>query len=293
MIAIIRNANSGTAPDVEQLELALATAGVTADVLNAPSGAAFGEWIAERAAQYDVLAAAGGDGTVSTVAAAAAKAGKTLAVIPAGTLNHYARDAGIPTELDQALAVIAGGVTRLVDIGTVNGRYFLNNVSLGNYPLMVEARAVLERRGRSRRVAAVMASATTWWRLRNVAARLDVDGRALLRRSPFIVVSNGEYVVSGLSLGSREELAGGALTLYIAPRSGRLGVLSLPVRALAGTLEAHEQFEILRATRITGDLGRHPVHVAIDGEAQVLTSPLEFTIHARALRLMVPKAIEP
>ena len=92
------------------------------------------------------MVAAGGDGTVSAVAAAVARAGKTLAVIPTGTLNHFARDAGIPTELAQAMARAWHGRERAVDVGFVNGRIFLNNVSLGSYPRMVHERDALEQK---------------------------------------------------------------------------------------------------------------------------------------------------
>ena len=240
------------------------------------------------APEYDAFVAAGGDGTVSAVAAAAAKSGKTFAVVPAGTLNHFARDAGIPTQLDQAIAIIRNGVARCIDIGVVNDRFFLNNVSLGNYPRMVDVREALERRGRSRTVATTMAVAKTWWRLRKLTASLSVDERTIARRSPFFVVGNGSYTLSGLSLGKRDTIGDGQLSLYIAPAMGRLGVLTLPVRALMGTLERHEQFETLSARRIIAVFNHPRMNAAIDGEVRELLSPLEFSIRRNALRLLVP-----
>src|SRR5215217_494166 len=96
------------------------------------------------AGSYDVIAAAGGDGTVSTVAAAVARANKTLAVIPTGTLNHFARDAGVPIDLEPAVALLRDGRRRAVDVGMVNDQFFLNNVSIGSYPRMVKERTALE-----------------------------------------------------------------------------------------------------------------------------------------------------
>ena len=128
-IAIVRNPRSGTAVATETLQHALNDAGVTAEILDTPSGPELDGWLDRIANKYDVIAAAGGDGTVSSVAAGVARAGKTLAVIPTGTLNHFALDAGIPTELGQAVALLRTGVQRGVDAGFVNNRFFLNNVS--------------------------------------------------------------------------------------------------------------------------------------------------------------------
>ena len=264
-------------------------AGVTADVLDTPKGPALEAWIDRIAADHDVIAAAGGDGTVSTVAAAVARANKTLAVIPTGTLNHFARDLGIPTELAPAVALLGGGVTRAIDVGFVNDRFFLNNVSIGSYPRMVSARTALERRGWSRRLAGIAAVTTTWWQLRNVAAAITMDGQDMARRSPFIVVGNGSYVLSGFALGQREEISDRQLSLYVAPHLGRLAAISLPMRALLGTLEQYEQFEAHTANQITLTLRDQRVLAGIDGEVRELKSPLRFTVKPGALQVLVPR----
>jgi diacylglycerol kinase family enzyme len=287
-VAVVRNPRSGAAPETAILERALRSAGLTAPVLDAPGGAGFAPWVDQVAGTHDLLVAAGGDGTVSTVASAAAKSRKTLAVIPTGTLNHFARDAGIPVDLDRAAHAIRDGRERALDVGEVNGRLFLNNVSIGNYPRMVHERDALEQRGHSRVVASAIAIARTWWRLRKLTVRFTVDGRELTRRSPFIVIGNGSYALSGLALGRRHEISDGHLSLYVAPPAGRIGVLALPFRALAGTLEHYEQFEAICATRITAVFRQPRVGVAIDGEVLELNSPLEFSVRRQALRVLVP-----
>ena len=287
-IAIVRNPRSGTAVETAALEQALDHSGITADILDIPDGPQLDDWLDRIAPNYDVIAAAGGDGTVSSVAAGVARAGKTLAVIPTGTLNHFAHDAGIPTELGQAVALIRTGEPRGVDAGFVNDRFFLNNVSLGSYPRMVYERTRLERSGRSRRLASAIAVSKTWWRLRSILAYITVDGRDLIRRSPFIVVGNGSYVLSGFALGQREDISSHQLSLYVAPRTGRFGALSIPFRALFGRLERYEQFESTSATEITMSL-RHPrVPAGIDGEVRELESPLRFVVRPGALQVMLP-----
>ena len=291
-IVVVRNPRSGSALDTATLRQAVQGAGVDADIVDLLNGPGFEAWIDRLAGRYAVIAAAGGDGTVSSVAARVARAGKTLAVIPTGTMNHFARDAGIPTGLDAAVALLRTGVPGAIDIGIVNDRHFLNNVSLGSYPRMVDDRTRLERHGRSPRVAAIVAAARTWWRLRTVTAALTVDDRDLIRRSPFIVVGNGRYVLSGFALSRRHQISDHQLSLYVAPRAGRLGALSLPIRALLGTLERYEQFETFHANEITmtliGPVQRR-VLTGIDGEVRELESPLRFAVRPGALQVLLPQ----
>lgn len=287
-IAVVRNPQSGTAPETAALKAALDGAGISANILDMPRDQ-FDQWIDRVADQHDVIAAVGGDGTVSSVAAAVARANKTLAVIPTGTLNHFARDAGIPTELEPAVALLRDGRVRAVDVAFVNDRFFLNNVSIGSYPRMVQARTALEDRGRSRRVAGLVAAATTWWRLRNVTAAIEIEGRDLVRNSPFIVIGNGSYVLSGFSLGSRENLSVNQLSLYVAPRVGRFGAMTIPFRALFGRLERYEQFETISAEHITISIRRRPIPAGIDGEVHELESPLRFVVKPGGLRVLVPQ----
>lgn len=287
-IAIVRNPRAGTAAEPSTLARAIQLVDLHATVADPPPGPAFAPWIRRVAADYDIVVAAGGDGTVSTVAAAVAAAGKTLGIIPTGTLNHFARDLGIPTELDAAAAVIAAGNERGVDAGVINDHVFINNVSIGNYPRMVHEREAIEQRGHSRTVASTLAIARTWWHLRKLTVTLDIDSRREVRRTPFIVVGNGSYVLSGLSLGKRDRISDGKLSLYIAPATGRIGVLSLPFRALMGTLERQEQFETHCASEITMALRQRRVGVAVDGEVHELETPLRLAVRRNVLKVLVP-----
>ena len=242
------------------------------------------------AASYDVIVAAGGDGTVSTVAAAAARAGKTFGVIPSGTLNHFARDTGIPLELDRAVDVLAAGHTRLLDVGVVNDRVFINNASLGAYPRMVWERNRARRRGLPRPIAMTLAVARTWFDLRSLTVRLVVDGREMVRRTPFIFVGNSEYEVVGTEIGRRPTMTDGKLSLYMAPRFGRGDALLLPVHVLFKTLERHERFEALQAMSISIEPSQHRVSAALDGELHTFEAPLKFGVRREALRVILPRS---
>ena len=252
-------------------------------------GAAIGRRAREAAERGDLLVAAGGDGTVGTVAAAAVDAGATFGVIPLGTLNHFARDAGIPLNLDAAVAALAAGHHRRLDVGDVNGRVFVNNSSIGLYPRLVWDREAEQARGRGKWTAFGIALVRTWRRYRTVTVRISFDGREHVRRTPFVVVGNNEYRLNGLHIGARTGFDNGRLSLYVAPYCGRFEILALPFQALAGRLAADVKFESFAATALSVETARRRVNVALDGEVTVMQSPLHYRIRAAALRTVVPE----
>jgi diacylglycerol kinase family enzyme len=288
-MAVVVNPRSGSAPDAVKLDRALRAVSLSAEIRRVPTRRV-DDWVADLARRHDVLVAAGGDGTVSTVAAAAVQAGRTFGVLPAGTLNHFARDVGIPRDLEDAVTVLAAGHTRLFDVGTVNGLVFINNASLGAYPRLVWERARVRRKGLPRLAALTLAVLRTWIHLPNVTVRLSVDGAELIRRSPLVVVGNGEYLVHGTAFGRRATIADGRLWLYVAPHAGRLDMLALPARALLGTLQEHDGFETFQASSISMELPRRRIRVALDGEIRGLVPPLRFELKRHALRVVVPPA---
>lgn len=89
---------------------------------------------------YAAIVVAGGDGSVSAAAGVLAGTGTTLGVLPCGTLNHFARDIGMPGGIEAAVAALVGGVTARVDVGEVSGRVFVNNSSVGIYTAIVADR---------------------------------------------------------------------------------------------------------------------------------------------------------
>jgi len=242
----------------------------------------------QAASRGDVIVAAGGDGRVSAVAGVAVETRATIGVLPMGTLNHFAKDLGLPTDLEQAVAAIAAGHTRDVDVGEVNGRVFVNNSSVGLYPRMVWERNVEQRRGRTKWTAFAIAMMRTWRNYRTITAHLVVEGKAAVVRTPFIFVGNNHYIAEGFQLGGRSRLDEGRLSVYMAPECGRFEILSLPVRALVRKLESAELFVEFPAETLTVDVPSRRVSVALDGEVALSRSPLEYRIRLRALKAMVP-----
>ena len=287
-MSVVLNARSGGAPERDALARALDAAGIEAEILELPDGLDAPPPVARAASAGGVLVAAGGDGTVSAVAAMASAAGRPFGVIPCGTLNHFARDMKIPVALDEAIAVLAAGHTRVIDAGDVNGRLFINNASVGAYPRMVWERNRARRRGLPRPLAMTIAIARTWMSLRTDTVHVTVDGAAIVRRTPFIFVGNSEYEVEGTEIGQRPVMTDGTLSLTMAPKFGRSDALLLPVRVILRTLERHESFETMTASRIVVQTARPRVSVALDGEVRVFDAPLAFTVRRRALTVVAP-----
>lgn len=115
-----------------------------------------------------------------------------------------------------------------------------------------------------------------------------VRSAALHAEVPFVLVGNGEYEVEGTQFGRRPTMAGGTLSLYLTPDSGRFSVLVLPFRALLRTLKRHDKFETYTASTILMNTTGSRIEVALDGEIRNLEPPLRFSIRREALRTIVP-----
>jgi len=232
----------------------------------------------------DAIVAGGGDGTVGSVAAALVGGPIALGVLPLGTLNHFAKDLGLPLELDAAVERIARGQMHRVDVGEVNGRVFVNNSSLGLYPDIVRERERQQRRlGRGKWAALVWASIGALRRFPFLGVRLSIDGRAALRRTPFVFIGNNVYSMQGFTIGERERLDAGCLSLYVAQRAGRLKLLMLALHALFGRLEQGRDFDAMCAAGIDVESKRRRLRVATDGEITMMTPPLRYRTRPASL----------
>lgn len=234
------------------------------------------------------VVAGGGDGTVNAVASTLAGTNTVLGVLPLGTLNHFAKDLGIPLELAGAVRTILTGRVETVDVGEVNGQVFLNNSSLGVYSQLVRGREAEQNRGHNKWVAFAMAAFATLRHPLPLHVHLQLDGaEALARRTPLLFVGNNRYIMDGLRIGRRIRLDAGQLWVCTAPQAGRGQLLCLAVRALAGRLRL-DDLDARNATEFWVETQRRNVEVAWDGEVTTMASPLHYRIRPRALRVMVP-----
>jgi diacylglycerol kinase family enzyme len=294
-IEAIVNAGSGGGNDaalVERLERLLRRDDTEVRIHLADSGEALARLAEDAVARrVDVIVAGGGDGTVGAVAAAVAGTGIALGVLPLGTFNHFAKDLGVPLDLEQAAALVLDGEPGKVDLGEVNGKVFVNNSSLGLYPDIVRDRERQQRRlGRGKWPALLWASLAALRRFPFLNVRLAIDGEPRLFRTAFVFVGNNAYRMEGFAIGERARLDGGRLSLYAAQRHGRFRLLLLSLRALAGRLRQARDFEAVLATEIVVESRHRHLHVATDGEISVMTPPLRYRIRPASLAVLRPAA---
>jgi len=265
--------------------------GMSADIMEVSAGDRLIPTIRKALHKNDeVIIAAGGDGTVSAVAGEMADAGKTMGVLPLGTLNHFAKDVGIPLELDAAVRTLANGRTQPVDVAEVNGRVFVNNSSLGIYPRIVVHRDRQQHQlNRSRWSAFAWATVLAFRRFPFLRLRISVEGQELDRRTAFLFVGNNEYVMSGFGIGGRSHLNSGKLGLYLTQRTGRFGLLRLALRALFGRVSQAKDFDAFTVEEATIESRHKRLLVATDGEVTQMQPPLCYRSRPGALRVIVPK----
>jgi len=290
---VIVNAKSGpdaTDDDGDVVEAAFAAHGIEAQIhVLKPD-----EDIADAVdrlldAGAEAIVAGGGDGTINAVASRLLGREVTLGVLPLGTLNHFARDLGIPFELDAAVKIIADHHVVTTDVGEVDDRIFLNNSSIGLYPRIVTEREDAQRHlGLGKWPALARA---TWHALRHPSsfnAVVCVDGEEIERRTPFIFVGNNCYVLEGFGLGRRACLDDGVLSLNVLRPKSALGFLWLGLRSLLGIGSHAGDFDQFEAEHFEIRAQRGDEEVAIDGEVTRMASPMRYRIRKRALRVFAP-----
>jgi len=240
------------------------------------------------------VVAGGGDGTVNAVAGKLVGTDVALGVLPMGTLNHFAKDAGIPRSLEAAVRNIFTGQITHVDVGDVNGRAFVNNSGVGFYPHFVRQREEQEQHGHVKRVAFVLALRSVVRRYIRLRMKVHMDqAEALEQVTPFLFVGNNRYQTAGLRIGTRSRLDSGQLWVCTAPRTHRQNLVRVALRTLVGR-ETDQDLHTFEAKELWVQSGTARVNVSTDGEVNVIDAPLHYSIRPRALRVVVPvQSIQP
>jgi diacylglycerol kinase family enzyme len=234
---------------------------------------------------------AGGDGTISSAASVLARTSTALAVLPGGTLNHFARDHGIPTDLDEALQVAEHGRVSKLDVGYVNDQLFLNTSSVGAYVRFVETRDRLEGH-LGYWMASVVASIRILRGIRQTRVTLEVEGEKRVYQARLVFVAVGERSLLPPKLGRPVGEPGGALHVVV-PRGRRQARRF--ARAFARTdrgLSVKPRplgFDTALVDRLRLDLPMPVVKVATDGEIKRQRTPLEYRLEREALNVVLPE----
>jgi diacylglycerol kinase family enzyme len=253
---VVNPRSGGGSPSVDELAAEARALGIETHVLEPGDDAAQ----LARTSSADAIGVAGGDGSLAPVAEVALEREAAFVCIPFGTRNHFARDLGLDRNDPIAALRSFGGTERRIDVARADERLFLNNVSLGLY-----ARLVHRREGHRRRRNA-FARLRAWAIVvtRREPLGITIDGRPV--ESRLVLVANNAYALELPSIGARERLDEGKLHLYVPDGDPAERVADrFVVDAAVGRLEA-----------------------AVDGEPDVLRTPIEFRIEPTALRVLVP-----
>jgi diacylglycerol kinase family enzyme len=295
-VRVIVNKGGGTASGDEEEAARIAAAfdahGIKADIrLADPEDLTDAFRDAAEAPGLDAVVAGGGDGTISCAAGKLAGSDRPLGILPLGTLNHLARDVGIPASIEEAAAVIAGGNVTPIDVAEVNGQIFVNNSSVGLYPDMVRLReAQQERIGRGKRLAMLSASLVSLRHFRRHRLWISAPGLETPLRTPLLFVGNNRYQVDLFALGRRERLDEGELCLYAIRALSRAHLFWAGIRGVFGRLDQRRDFVTAYVDEVEISSDRPLLNVSADGETYVMETPLRYRIRPKALKLIVPPA---
>ena len=284
------NPNSGSAEKVSRAKEVLQAQGVRLIVPETATLEEAQEAVRTKCRNVDLIVVAGGDGTLSGLAAEIAESGKPMGILPTGTANDLARTLGLPMEAADAASMIMSGECRSIDLGMVNQRPFLNVASIG-----VSSKVPQLHQGPRKRRLGVFSYPLSLWeayrRSRSFSATIDVDGTSESVRAVQLAVGNGRHYGGGMTVHEEARIDDGTLRLYCIPPGSFWQHLGLMPALRFGALSKTPMAQVYRGKRIRVET-KLPLNINVDGEIADKT-PAVFQTRPGALRVIVPKSGAP
>lgn len=281
-LIVVINQGAGSADQADDVEKQLGVELPQAEVIRCDSGGDIKQALVEAASRAKALGVMGGDGTVNCAAAVALEHDLPLAVVPGGTLNHFAGELGL-CDVSQVIAAVREGNAVEVSVGSATadgkGLYFLNTFALGVYPEIVERR---ERREKALGKWPAMALATARTMRKAQPLEVEVDGS---RRSLWtLFAGNGRYHPEGFVPSWREHLDEDCIDVRLISAERPLSRLRVTLALIAGQLARSAAYEekVVESLKVEGD---EPLTLARDGE--VGDGPSRLTLRAASRKLVV------
>ena len=296
---VLLNANAGTANatgvTAEALEALFRENGMTA-IVDADKDAGMAVRIERAMASgAETIVAAGGDGTITALAASLVGTKHNLAILPLGTVNALAKDLHVPLVLADAVKSMATSEVRRIDVGEVNGRIFLHKVVVGLIPGLAAGREKI--RGRQDAGAKIGFMRYFFRRLlraKRMAVVIETDtGTRRVERVQAIAVASNSYDEGMGQFFSRQALDRGTLTLYVLSRFTVRDFLRLTTRMLVGNWRSDAALSVDSVKSVTINARKDLIKVMFDGEVESLHTPLQFDIRPLALSVLVPPVVQP
>ena len=290
-IAVIVNRSGGTASSLgDKLEATVrdAFAGQAID-LHLIEGKDIAAAV-KAAAGRPIVAIGGGDGTQGSAAAAFVGTGTAQVVLPLGTRNHLAKQLGMPADLAEAAKVATDGGEEAIDLAQAKDasreRVFVNNASIGLYTKLVRER---DKRWGPKWLGTIPATWIVLRTLRAKALHLRIDGKRERVVTSLLFIGNNRYSLDAGSVGQRESLTDGVLSLFVVARQSPLALVGFAFRALLGKADTENDFCALADASEVVIEGSGAIDVAFDGEVERMALPLTFAIMPGALKVLVPQ----
>lgn len=237
------------------------------------------------------IVAAGGDGTAMGVAEAVLPTRAAFAALPLGTFNYFARGLGIPEDPTEAARTIRAGRPHDIRVGTVNGRVFLNNASLGIYPAILKQRETVYKRFGRHRLMAHWSVARTFLRFqRPMRLRIEVDGTEMLRRTPLLFVSRSAFQLDRFGLAGAEAISNDAFAVLIGRGQTRADLFRTAFRLVTQTALPGRDYDYIAARELRVHPDRPRALMAHDGEKALAPAPFVFRMSDDLLTVILPES---
>jgi YegS/Rv2252/BmrU family lipid kinase len=235
------------------------------------------------AAGYDVVAGAGGDGTIGAIAFQLLRSRTALGILPSGSAMNVARSLGIPRELDPAAAIVATGPIRTIDVGQANGQAFLEVGSVGiNAAVFAEAKRLDDGH-----VGSLVGMVGEALRFRPARMQITLDDVVVTTRALMIVVANAPYTGLGLAVAPAARLDDGLLDVRVFSGYSKLELLRYAVSAMVGRRRDPRPVRTWQSREVRVE-ARHPRPVRADSH-DLGTTPAVFGLLPGALRVIAPE----
>ena len=231
---------------------------------------------------YDLVVAAGGDGTVGVIATELLGSDTALGILPLGSVMNVARSLGIPRDLDGAADIIANGVVRAIDVGEARGRPFFEAGSVGMNAAMFKAAQAFDKGDWT-------AIARTIWvaiRYRPARMSIDLDDGRIRSRALMVTVSNGPYTGAGMTVAPEARLDDGQFDVRVFRRLSKPRLLRHLVSIAFGRYRYAPEVDSYRSRAVRIE-GASPLPARANSR-DLGTTPIEFSTRAGALRVVVP-----
>ncbi|MFH7806181.1 NAD(+)/NADH kinase [Acinetobacter haemolyticus] len=242
-----------------------------------------------QAEEIGIVVAAGGDGTLNTVATKLIGTEIPMGIFPLGTFNYVARLLHIPLDLLKAADVIATGQIRAVHVAQINDHIYLNNASLGLYPLFIQRRELYNRCfGRFALHAYTSALDVLIRDRKELKLEVEIDGKKYPVKTPLIFFGNNQLQLAEMNLRIAKCAELGKVVGVVVAKSDKPTLFKILWQLIRGNLDHAPDVYSFSADKVQIHSKAKKLTLALDGEIVEMQPPLHISVRKHALKIMVP-----